>query len=607
MSLSAGTIWEYRTTATASNVNSGAFATDNANFLADLTTDTDTGNTASPVCSSASYNFVAGDVGAWIYIKSGSNWTPGFYQITSVGSNKATVNATIGSAVAHDTTNNLLSASTVLGVATVATPTGGVFGIDYSQQDTAKFSYTDLAGTTTSITSATNPFNTSMVGNIIHITSGTGFTAGWYEIVSVSGSTATIDRSAGATGSSGVATLGGALSMNSTLDDDALEAVIPGNIVFFKSGTYTAGEAISLGSSNTYWVFGYNNLRMDSPTGTSRPVISSGANVFAWNGNKLIHHLIFTGTGTITASMTSSTITNCKFINTSTTASRNAFNPTANSFIQKCEFVSQNGEAVEPTGGYNHFDNCYFHDSLNSFSGTTDAYQSFDNCIFHANRTACIVITGTTNLHSFKNCTFYGRSAKIGTGVSLSNASSYIRLIRNIFSGLTTGISRTSTLNASNYQEFNNFYNNTTNLSNFYETPDNTTTLDPQFENVSEISGTTATSAGSILTQSGGDFSTVVDNESYLHVISGTGVTTGGYLITSHDTTNVTVNNALGTSSAGNIVYFITTGRNFEIGTNLRAGLTVALNSSTISYLDTGAVQREEVASSGGGVCVFIS
>ena len=51
-----------------------------------------TGN--SPVFSSASYNFVAGDVGAWLYIDSGTNWIPGWYQIASVASNVATIATT---------------------------------------------------------------------------------------------------------------------------------------------------------------------------------------------------------------------------------------------------------------------------------------------------------------------------------------------------------------------------------------------------------------------------------------------------------------------------------------------------------------------------------
>ena len=71
-----------------SDTNGGMFNPGNANFPTDLTTDANTANTASPVVSSASYNFVAGDVGAWVFVKSGSNWTPGWYKISSVASNR---------------------------------------------------------------------------------------------------------------------------------------------------------------------------------------------------------------------------------------------------------------------------------------------------------------------------------------------------------------------------------------------------------------------------------------------------------------------------------------------------------------------------------------
>lgn len=52
--------------------------------------------TTVPVVSSASHNFVAADVGLWLHITAGSNWTPGYYQIISVGSNDATLSAACG-------------------------------------------------------------------------------------------------------------------------------------------------------------------------------------------------------------------------------------------------------------------------------------------------------------------------------------------------------------------------------------------------------------------------------------------------------------------------------------------------------------------------------
>ncbi len=62
MALTAGSIFEIRASATTLNVNGSGFNPANAGMLADATTDANTANTASPVLSSASYNFAAGDV-----------------------------------------------------------------------------------------------------------------------------------------------------------------------------------------------------------------------------------------------------------------------------------------------------------------------------------------------------------------------------------------------------------------------------------------------------------------------------------------------------------------------------------------------------------------
>src|SRR4029077_71126 len=87
-------------------------------------------------------------------------------------------------------------------------------GTDYSQQDSAQVAYTDLVigSTTTQLTSAAHPFTSAHVGNIINVTGGTGFTAGRYCVNSVSGSTATMDRSVGtASSTGGTGNLGGGL------------------------------------------------------------------------------------------------------------------------------------------------------------------------------------------------------------------------------------------------------------------------------------------------------------------------------------------------------------------------------------------------------------
>src|SRR5690349_2615049 len=98
--------------------NGGGFDRGVSGFATDGTVDTNTGNTTAPVFSSASYNFVAGDVGAWLYVKSGTSTIPGLYKIASVASNKATLTATIGTASLEDGSLNVAA-----GIATVGTPT----------------------------------------------------------------------------------------------------------------------------------------------------------------------------------------------------------------------------------------------------------------------------------------------------------------------------------------------------------------------------------------------------------------------------------------------------------------------------------------------------
>lgn len=611
MAIASGTIWELRTTATANSVNGGGFNPTNANFLTDLTTDSNTGNTSSPVVSSVSYNFVAGDVGAKVYIKDGTNWTKGWYNIASVASNKATLQAAIGEGV--NNTNGYFTANTTVGVASVGTPTGGTFGIDYSQQDGAIISGTDLASADGDaspciVTSAGTPFGVNHVGNIINVTDGTGYTVNRYEIVSVSGVNATLDRAVGTNGAKvdGTFYVGGAISLNSTLDDDFFEVPVNGNFIFVKNGTFVIGETISVSNNNKWHLIGYNSYRGDEPTGTNRPTIACGAIQIVLSTTKSIRNLILTTTATDGLTVTGCRVSNVKILNTSTTASRKAYvTAGASVFTYNSEFVSQNGYAVysDTAGAYSLFDSCYIHDSDTNVYLPSVSFNIFSNCIFHAGRTNNYSVT--TDLHIVKNCTFYGRSSKIGVGALLASTSNNCNIIDSIFSGLTTAISQLTTPDPSNIQSGNNFYNNTTDLSNISSHPD-TLALDPQFTAVSEISGSTATSSGSVLTQSGGDFSSVVDNESYLHIISGTGVTANrGYLITSHDATTLTVNNSLGTSAAGDIVYFVTVGRNFKIGTNLKAQGNVALNSYTTSYVDLGASQREE-ASGGGCGGIFI-
>ncbi len=227
--------------------NGGGFDTGVAGFPTDGAATV--ANTSAPVFTSASYNFVAGDVGAWIYIKSGTNWTPGWYKIASVASNAATLNGTIGAAVLAAGTP-----TTVVGCATTASPTSATWGIDYSQ-GAARIAFTDMviAVTTTNFTSAGNPVGKNFVGNIIAVTGGVNFTVQRVAVVSTSGTTATCDKSLGtaaaitaAGGTTGAAAaVSGTGNMGGPLGSPGQASLlrVASNLAWIKSGTYSVTSA----------------------------------------------------------------------------------------------------------------------------------------------------------------------------------------------------------------------------------------------------------------------------------------------------------------------------------------------------------------------------
>lgn len=167
----------------------------------------------------------------------------------------------------------------------------GSTGTDFSQQNAAQYTVTDLAlPTGTTLTSATHTFIASDVGNCIHITAGTGYTAGFYQIVSVAGGTATIDRAAGTPVlSGGTASVGGALADINT----AMIAVgrQPSQIIFVKAtATYTTAASIALTQAVTQQstippnqLIGYTTTRTDAGKATLQLITNTG--LVALNGS----------------------------------------------------------------------------------------------------------------------------------------------------------------------------------------------------------------------------------------------------------------------------------------------------------------------------------
>lgn len=125
-------------------------------------------------------------------------------------------------------------------------------GTDFSQQNSPQVTYTDLViGASNTVTSVAHPFSSIYPGNYIHITGGTGFTQGWYRVHTVSGSTATLDRSPGTNGSTGGGgKLGGAFASPADVNQFLGST---GGIVWCVGTTFTIGGssvAVTAGGSD---------------------------------------------------------------------------------------------------------------------------------------------------------------------------------------------------------------------------------------------------------------------------------------------------------------------------------------------------------------------
>lgn len=618
MALTAGTIFAIQASATTGNTSGSGFNPGSVNFNTDLAATS--ANTSSPVVTSASYTFVTSpytDVGSWVYVQSGTHWQAGWYQIASVAGGAATLTAGIGTAILSIGTTGIVTYNTTAGCTSdnTATLSSGTYGVDYSQLDAA------IATSSTATSSGAGAVilfagsTQSMLGNFVHIISGTNATAGWYEIIAeTAGVSITTDRnSTTGIGASIVMNIGGAGRLNGL--ENTFQAMLPaGSIVWVKNGAYTFSGNISTASTNSTatsasYFIGFNTIRGDTCVGSNRPVFTLGANSATWSQYQAFLNITVTGTAaTVMNGNTGGFTRNCKVTNTSATASRVA----ASAFFWNInsEFVSQNGTAVG-TGGSNtvRLHGCYLHDSVSGVSITTVSTQSFFS-IFESNTTSGITDTSTSGSCLLIGNTFYGREAKVGVGISLSGANSPSNIIyNNILYGLTTGISIGTGSATSNFGRNNDFFNNTSDVSNWIK--DSTDiALNPTFTNASQITGTTAITSGSVLTDSGKGFAGINDGIDYLHVVSGTGVTVACYLISSHTATTLTVNNALGTSSGGDVVYWVTNGHNFQIGSNLLGQgfptFTNTTSSGTTSYPDIGAVVPQVSASTGGGSFTFV-
>ena len=432
-------------------------------------------NTAAPVFTSASYNFVAGDVGAWVYIASGTNWTPGWYIIVSVAANAATINGTIGAAILP---GHLLS--TVVGCATVASPTAATWSIDYSRQTTAEFTYTDLAsaGAGLTVSSALLPFAKQQVGNALIITGGTNFTAGTYVIASVAAGVATVVGAANIT--TGIGALGtGGLGGCCATPGKACGLMVSGNDLLIQgaAGTHLLTSAtpnIAGGmltppagtTANPTRVVGFNLLPGDN--GTKPLLQASGAiATFAMitiTGGVRVENLSFDGVAKTSSrgvgGSGAAAIYRCKFANMTNSACTGS----AATHFWFCEMTGCSTIAAAVSGTY-YFCAGYANTvtvfsltgsfaygcfAVNNTGGSTDGFlmstsSACENCTAYNNGRHGFIYTTSAAICTFTNCVAVNNT---GYGFTTSAASGNLTLLDCGGFNNTSGLVNTTNVEA---------------------------------------------------------------------------------------------------------------------------------------------------------------
>lgn len=584
MALSANTVFEINSGATASNANSGGFNPAATPAITDGVIASGTGN--SPTLSSATYSFSAADVtkGVWIYFPTQANITSGWYQIASQSSGVATLKAAVGEAVQWPATGRL-GANTVAGVGSAA-PTGVSFLVDYSQ-GTAGIVLTDLGSTAvapTTLTSTAN-FLVSYVGNLVHITTtGTGAhgVVGWYELTAYTSTSAmTTDRTTndGTAMVNSTGTIGGALSLGSSDDavfELALTSTTIGTMYFIKgNATYTIGGTVTIAADGTsirglIQATGYNSIRGDNPTSAQMPVFSCGANIFSCGTFWRWKNVAFTGTAaSVLKAGNNGSFINLRAKNISTTANRIAIDGSASNFgqILFCEGVSYRGIGIKvPVGGSGILFGSYAHDSDVGISANGTSVIISGN-ISACNVTAAIDATTASVADQIIGNTIYGYETPSGIGIKLAVNTGISAVINNIIAGFATGATTGGTA-ISIMADYNNYYNNTTDIDTAanFQKGKNDIAVNPSFTSITERTGTTATTtSGNHLVQSGALFQTWgVTTADYVYIKSGTGVTAGIYGIASVDSeTQITTDVTLAADATANKTWFIIQGRNF--------------------------------------------
>jgi hypothetical protein len=326
------------------------------------------GNAANPTVSSASYSFVAGDVGDWLYIAAGTNWTPGLYKIASVAGGNGTLTAPAG-------------------VGTASVLSSGSATIDRSQRNSAlvAFNGTTVAASngaaSATITPAGYTVTAADVGNWLQVTGGTNFLTGTYQIISVStaGGTWTLDRACtSAAGSAMTGNLGGA---KQTIPAALTAAGAAGGLKFWvkaeavihtaASVSLAVASVIPAAGAMPNRLIGYGTTRGDAALVTLQLITNTGLSALnitntGWFVENFDIDCNALGTSTGIAYTSHCVVSNCRVRNF--TAAGVTMTGTNNT-LHACEIVGGGAAATAAvnatsTAGPQFIERCHIHDNV---------------------------------------------------------------------------------------------------------------------------------------------------------------------------------------------------------------------------------------------------
>lgn len=326
-------------------------------------------------------------------------------------------------------------------------PGVGSPGTDYSQQDSAQFNFTDLASTngtnaSPQVTSASHNFVAADVGNLIHISAGTNWTAGWYTIVSATANAATLDRACGSAASLSGGTWyeGGALASIAQMVTNITAAGATAYVKATANYTLSSAQAISVAVSGggAINIIGYTSTRGDGGRATITTATNS-INLFEMNGADgwVFTNFIFSSTaGTPgdgwhakTSSAKHMSAVNCKFTGFANAINGNyavdyAFNSLA---LANCD-LSSNTIGVINSGIITLW-GCYIHDNTSDGVKTSLGTYNYgpifaSRTIFKSNGGSGVNFTSSTQTIQdgrFINCAFINNTAAGISYVTLEN------------------------------------------------------------------------------------------------------------------------------------------------------------------------------------------